>query len=155
MAEPSRGNALFSIRRWPVRWRLAGVSAGLTLLILVIFALVVGRLATDRVKDDFHEELHSVASQLRNQLAVEGNLTESPTNQDVFNLVLAGDAAVRIVDSTGLVLRESPGAPDLGLPHPDAISEVGDFEVATLSLSPNSIPPTYLQYARSRDGLED
>ena len=30
-------------KRWPVRWRLAAVSAVLTFLILVIFALVVGR----------------------------------------------------------------------------------------------------------------
>ena len=32
-------------KRWPVRWRLAAVSAVLTFLILVAFALVVGRLA--------------------------------------------------------------------------------------------------------------
>ena len=33
-----RGRSLLSPRRWPVRWRLAGVSAGLTLVILVVFA---------------------------------------------------------------------------------------------------------------------
>ena len=50
-AQPRRRGRLsrLSPRRWPVRWRLAGVSAGLTLLILVAFALVVGRLATDFV----------------------------------------------------------------------------------------------------------
>ena len=42
-----RGRSLLSVRRWPVRWRLAGVSAGLTLLILVVFALVVGQLASN------------------------------------------------------------------------------------------------------------
>ncbi len=150
MAEQVRGRLPFSIRRWPVRWRLAGVSAGLTLLILVAFALVVGRLATDRVKDDFHQELLSVASQLRNNV-----LTESPTNRDVVNLVLTGDAAVRIVDVSGSVIEQSPGAADLGAPDPDRVVQVGDFEVATVPLATSAIPPTYLQYARSRDSLED
>jgi signal transduction histidine kinase len=155
MAEAGRRWPPFSPRRWPVRWRLAGVSAGLTLLILVVFALVVGRLATDRVKDDFHQELVSVASQLRSQIALQGALTDTPTNRDVLNLLMTGDAAVRIVDATGTVHAQSPGAPDLGPPDPERIHEVGNFEVATLTLAASAIPPTYLQYARSRAGLED
>jgi hypothetical protein len=42
--EPGRRPLLIPPSRWPVRWRLAGVSAGLTFLILLIFALGVGRL---------------------------------------------------------------------------------------------------------------
>ena len=62
-----RGRSLLSVRRWPVRWRLAGVSAGLTLLILVVFALVVGQLASDRIKDDFDDELIGTANEVRSQ----------------------------------------------------------------------------------------
>ena len=40
--------------RWPVRWRLAGVSAGLTLVILLVFGAVVGQVATSRIRDDFN-----------------------------------------------------------------------------------------------------
>ena len=54
-------------RHWPVRWRIAGVSAGLTLLILVCVALIVGRLATDRLEGDFENELQDTA----NRLAIE------------------------------------------------------------------------------------
>src|SRR4051812_48887283 len=156
MTETTRSRFPFSIKRWPVRWRLAGVSAGLTLLILVIFALVVGQLATDRVKDDFHDEVVSVASQLRNQLEVEGSLTENPTNREVFNLVLTGNAAVRIVDSTGAIHPMTPpNTPDLG-PPVEAVHQVGSFEVASLPLQTNAIsPPLYLQYGRSRDSLQD
>ena len=39
------------LARLPVRWRLALASAILTLAILVAFALVVGRLTTDRIRD--------------------------------------------------------------------------------------------------------
>src|SRR5258707_2352675 len=124
MAERGRRRLAFAIRRWPVRWRLAGVSAGLTLLILVVFALVVGRLATDRVKDDFHEELVSVASQLRNNIQLQRAPTEGISGPDVVGLAMTGDAAVRIVDGQGNVATtreglpaQTPGAPDLGPPE--------------------------------------
>ena len=40
-------------RRVPVRWRLAGGSAVLTLVILCIFAVVVGTLMTRNIRNDF------------------------------------------------------------------------------------------------------
>jgi signal transduction histidine kinase len=162
MAERARTRFPVSIKRWPVRWRLAGVSAGLTLLILVIFALVVGRLATDRVKDDFHDELRSVASQLRNNLQLNRPASEGISGPDVLSLALTGDTAVRVVDSEGNIALspggrplETPGAPDLGAPDLDAVSEVGNFDTVAVVLSDSSIPPLFLQYARSRDSLED
>ncbi len=162
MAEPGRPRFPLSIRRWPVRWRLAGVSAGLTLLILVVFALVVGRLATERVKDDFHQELLSVASQLRNNFELDRPAAEGISGPDVFGLAMTGDAAVRIVDGEGNVVptqnglpAQTPGAPDLGPPDVGLVREVGNFDAVSVVLSDNSIPPLYLQYARSRDSLED
>jgi signal transduction histidine kinase len=160
MADGARRRLPF--RRWPVRWRLAGVSAGLTLLILVIFALVVGRLATDRVKADFHDELRSVASQLRNNIQVGRPTSEGISGPDVDSLALTGDAAVRIIDGEGNVALsprgvplQTPGAPNLGPPNLDDVREVGDFEVVSVVLADSSLPPLYLQYARNRASLED
>ena len=42
-------------RRVPVRWRLAGGSAVLTLVILCGFAVIVGALTIQRIRDDFDE----------------------------------------------------------------------------------------------------
>ena len=153
MAERGPRGAVLSVRRWPVRWRLAGVSAGLTLLILVVFALIVGRLATDRIEDDFERELTSAAGELRTQLLGAG--TDTPAMRDVADLVMAGDAGFRIVDTTGQVLFESDPALDFGTANPDGITRAGDFEVATLAFSSSAIPPTYLQYARSRASMEE
>ncbi len=50
--------------RIPVRWRIAFTTAGLTLLILVCFALVLGHVVGNRIRRDFREEL-----QRRGQLA--------------------------------------------------------------------------------------
>ena len=89
-------------RHWPVRWRIAGVSAGLTLLILVCFALLVGRLATERLQSDFRDELQSTA----NQLAIEGRLGD-PRNF-FRDTVMSGDGLVRVVDAAGTPFREHP-----------------------------------------------
>ena len=47
-------------RSWPVRWRLASVSSGLTLVILLIFGGTIGQIATMRVRDDFNNEVHTI-----------------------------------------------------------------------------------------------
>ena len=160
MAERVARRLPISIKHWPVRWRLAGVSAGLTLLILVVFALVVGRLATERVKDDFQQELQSAASQLRNQIQLQGVGITAPAGPNVLDLLMAGDAALRIVDFDGRVIsrngtpQQTAGAPDMGAPEPDQVTKVGNYEVFSLPLSASSIPPTYLQYARDREPLE-
>ena len=165
MAQPEAGLEkrarvpLLSPSRWPVRWRIAGVSAGLTLLILVVFALVVGRLATDRVKDDFHQELESAASQLRSQSLS----LDTQAGRNILNLLQTGDAVARVVNAAGDVYANSEGqpmetanAPDLGPPDLSGIRSVGDFDV--ISLRPlsfsNPAPGQFIQYARKRDSLE-
>jgi hypothetical protein len=49
---------------WPVRWRLAAVSAALTLVILLGFALVVGRLTANKLEGDFRDDLRGNAGEL-------------------------------------------------------------------------------------------
>ena len=46
-------------KSWPVRWRLALVSSGLTLAILVLFGGLIGKIATERIRDDFNGEVSS------------------------------------------------------------------------------------------------
>ncbi len=137
-----------------MRWRLAGVSAALTLIILVVFALVVGQLATTRIKDDFRQELVSVGTQVRANLRLLGNIG-SIDGPDLEQLALSGDAAVLVVDADGRV-NAPPGARSLGRPVV-GVTRMGEFDVYTQPLNPDSItePALYVQYARSRDSLED
>ena len=46
-------------RRLPIRWRLAGGSAALTLVILCGFATIVGALTTKRIQDRKSTRLNS------------------------------------------------------------------------------------------------
>jgi two-component system OmpR family sensor kinase len=133
-------------KRWPVRWRLAAVSASLTLIILVAFALVVGRLTSDRLQSDFDDELRDTAS----RLAVEGSDALSP---DLRKMTVTGTAVIRVVDPGGSAIAQTPGAPALGPPSP-GIKDVGSLRMDTEPIFNNSIPPQFIQYARSTDSLD-
>src|ERR1700712_4337016 len=66
-------------KRLPIRWRLAGGSALLTLVILCGFAAIVGVLTTGRIRDGFNREVVSSADTLeqkvRLQLHIDANGT--------------------------------------------------------------------------------
>src|SRR3954447_20010689 len=55
-------------KRQPIRWRLAGGSAALTLVILLGFAVFVGTLTTRAINKDFNRQVASAADRLQNQL---------------------------------------------------------------------------------------
>ena len=72
--------AALTPKRWPVRWRLAAVSAALTLIILVMFAVVVGRLASNRLQSSFNNELRDNAARLAAQIPIaQDPFTGQPT----------------------------------------------------------------------------
>jgi two-component system, OmpR family, sensor kinase len=133
--------AALTPKRWPVRWRLAAVSATLTLIILVIFAVVVGRLTSNRIQSDFDDELRETAA----RLAFDPQVTNSPP-PDLREMTLAGKAAIRVVTPAGSF--STPGAPPLG-PRSEGIRDVGSWRVATVDTFTSS-----LQYARSTDSLD-
>jgi two-component system, OmpR family, sensor kinase len=135
---------------WPVRWRLAAASAGLTLGILLVFGTVIGRLATDRIRSDFNGEVQRAAQTLAAEVRV--IYTPTPVAIRVPHLndfVLPGDASARIFDVGGGLLRQSDGALALGLPRA-GISTHNGMRVATAQLNDDNGNLTgYVQYGRS------
>src|SRR3954469_16359970 len=55
-------------KRQPIRWRLAGGSAALTLVILLGFAVIVGTLTTRAIYKDFNRQVSSAADRLESRL---------------------------------------------------------------------------------------
>ena len=143
-------------KRWPVRWRLAAVSAALTFLILVIFALVVGRLTSSRLQSNFDDELRDAGNQAVQEIQRQTAGFPPDPKTD-----LAG-ATARIVDSDGELYRFvqiGNSSPNLG-PLPDHVpgfTTLGTLRVYTATvpgLQAEYFVPGYLQYARSTDGLD-
>src|SRR4051812_38594249 len=97
---------------WPVRWRLAAVSAGLTLAILLVFGAVIGQVATSRIRDDFNRQVGGAAQ----TLAAESHVFSAPLGTVIFrgpkldDFVRPDGASARVFDAEGNLVKESTGA---------------------------------------------
>jgi signal transduction histidine kinase len=154
----SAARATFSApKRVPIRWRLAGGSALLTLVILCGFAGAVGTLTAQRIHSDFDTQVRSSADRLRDRLVVHTSLqnevyVESP-GLDTFGG--ASNAAIKVLYGTGEVIRESKGAPDwLGPPTIGSTVELGGWRIenrrvqVTANTDDHFVGYVYMQYAR-------
>lgn len=141
-----------SPRSWPVRWRLAAVSSGLTLLILLLFGGAIGQIATQRIRDDFDNEVRTAVQILANEVRIvypafgEPQLQQGP---QLDSFVLPDDASARVFDVNGKLRGESTGAEPLGEPKP-GITIYNGFEVATERIINEAGQVSgYVQYGRS------
>ncbi len=138
-------------RNWPVRWRLAGTSAGLTLAILVLFGVVIGNLAAQRIRDDFDREMQQAVATLSSQIQIVDTITKTliVREPDLGDFVSPNGATARIFDSRGSLLEASPGAVNLGSPVL-GVHHVGDMRVVTVTLRSGQTGRVagYVQYGR-------
>ncbi len=106
-------------KRVPIRWRLAGGSALLTLVILVGFAVMVGILTTRQIRSDFDQQITTAANNLQG-LSRDDLLTSEGRCNPNINLdgyAASGRAVVRVLAVYGdapRVLCATRGAVDLG-----------------------------------------
>jgi signal transduction histidine kinase len=144
-------------RNWPVRWRIAAVSAGLTLAILVLFGAIVGNLAAQRIRDDFNREMSAAVSTLASQVQIVDTITNTliVREPDLGDFVSSNDATARIFDSRGRLLDASPGAADLGPPVP-GVHSVGKLRVVTVVLRSRASGRIagYVQYGRDEAHID-
>ena len=142
---------------WPVRWRLAAVSAGLTLAILVLFGAIIGNLAAQRVRDDFDREMTGAVSTLASQVQIVDTITNTLIihEPDLADFVSPNDASVRIYDAGGRQLDSSPNAADLGPPVP-GVHHVGELRVVTAVLRSRQSGRIagYVQYGRNEQHID-
>jgi two-component system, OmpR family, sensor kinase len=123
-------------KRQPIRWRLAGGSAALTLIILLGFAVIVGTLTTRAIYKDFNRQVASAADRLETGLNYEfkkyddnGNPQYTP-NVDLDAYASSTNAAVRVVYLNGQRFDGSRNAPSFGVPDPNR-KEVDGWRVET------------------------
>jgi signal transduction histidine kinase len=142
---------------WPVRWRLAAVSAGLTLAILVLFGAIIGNLAAQRVRDDFNREMKGAVSTLASQVRIVDTITNTLIirEPDLGDFVSPNDASVRIYDARGQQLDASPNAERLG-PPVAGVHGVGQMRVVTVVLRSRQSGRIagYVQYGRNEQPID-
>ena len=142
--------------RLPVRWRIAVTTAGLTLLILVCFALVLGNVVGNRIRGDFRDELRSAARSLAAETRISNDAVLGPVvnSPNLRAFALPEDAQIRILDQYARPLAGTNPSTSLGSPG-QAISEVGGLSVASQPIAAEGSLPGYVQYARPDGGTND
>jgi signal transduction histidine kinase len=139
-----------------VRWRLAAVSAGLTLAILLVFGAVIGQVATSRIRDDFNRQVSGAAQTLAAESRVFSTLIgvhfRGPKLDD---FVRPDGASARVFDAEGNLIEESTNAEPMGSSSSLGLSDYGETRVATTRISGESGATTgFIQYGRSIGHLE-
>ena len=162
MVAAARSNTAAWLRRvvhpraWPVRWRIAAVSSGLTLAILLVFGGTIGQIATTRIRDDFNSEIHGAVEILSSELRVEYPLVGEPhlVGPSLGTYVLPDDASVRVFDRAGAIVGEQHGE-RLGKPEHRGTREENGMRVETEVLSHEGVVTGYVQYGRSTEHVDD
>jgi two-component system, OmpR family, sensor kinase len=136
---------------WPVRWRLAAVSAGLTLVILLIFGAVIGQVATSRIRDDFNRQVSGAAQTLAAESHVfSTGLATLYRGPKLDDFVRPDSASARVFDAEGHLIEESTGAEQMGSSSSLGLSNFGQMRVATTRISGESGATTgFIQYGRN------
>jgi len=142
---------------WPLRWRLAAASAGLTLVILMLFGAVIGGVATQRIRDDFNSEVRSAVQILASEFKIEYPAFGPPRAREgprLNDFVLPDDASARVLDINGNVRASTRGSSDLGPPKA-GVSDHDGVRVATEPIVDDSGTTTgWVQYGRSVEHVE-
>src|SRR3954449_13118541 len=108
-------------KRLPIRWRLAGGSAALTLVILCGFAAIVGVLTTRRIQSDFSRQVAGAADELSREVKLRlyqrGDGTtyvRKVRGPNLDDYAAAQNAVVRIITPAGDYVTGSQRAPSFG-----------------------------------------
>ena len=132
-----RGHSSPAYKRQPIRWRLAGGSAALTLVILLGFAVIVGTLTTRAIYSDFNRQVASGADRLQQKLVYTykapkqvGQDLEFTRKIDLDAWASSYNAAIRVVYGNGRWYDGSEGAPNFGQPN-EGTSVIDGWRVET------------------------
>ncbi len=164
----SAAQATFSApRQMQIRWRLAGGSALLTLVILCGFAGAVGGLTSIRLHGDFEGEVERAARVFAETAVYTGIEPDQRTGRYILSdlhpsldeFTPGTGAIIRIVTAQGVELNTTRGRHDFGPPRVGS-SQIDGYRVETRALPRRLsdlglLKSFYVQYARPTKPVEE
>lgn len=146
--------------KWPIRWKLAAVSAGLTFIILVAFGAVVGQLTTNQLRENYTADTMSKAREIAVELRQAG-IPFTPAYpgipEQVYAILASTNGVAEFITPSGTIYRQ-PNLPELGpIPANTGVTTYDGRQVATSAiLDPTrSVGPIgWVRYGRSIDRLD-
>jgi signal transduction histidine kinase len=157
-------SVLERFERLPIRWRLAGTSALLTFVILLVFALVIGQLTASRVRSDFGNETKAAVADLTDRLSITVRGQSTLIQPDLNLYAAPNHAVIRIMRQfNGAYIGGTKDAPNLG-PPVQGTTFIDGYRVeerGVLLQGPNPFNPenpqqlaVWVQYGRKVSDLE-
>ena len=146
-------------KRLPIRWRLAGGSAVLTLVILMGFAVIVGVLTTRRIQADFNQQVADAADELAKQTELRlvernGKTVLRYLGPKLGDYASAQHAVVRVVTEDNEVSGPRPNAPYLSPPLAPTLEFAG-YKVESRAVKVEPVGGVgFVQYARRLSDVE-
>jgi signal transduction histidine kinase len=130
----------------------------LTLVILLLFGGAIGKIATQRIRDDFNNEVRSAVQILASEISVVYSPFEPPKpvgSPQLNAFVRSDEASARVLDIGRHQISASEGAEPLGPPK-EGLTDFGDMRVATAAIVSRETGEVtgYVQYGRSLDRVE-
>ncbi len=149
-------------KRLPIRWRLAGGSAALTLVILCGFAVIVGVLTTRQINEDFRDEVSRTADRLEEEarlrlVARDSGIEVRPLRDslDLDDVAASESAAIRVITKDDLVVYSTTSAPDFGPPNRRSFETEG-WRVETRRVTVDNFRERFwIQYAERTSTVQD
>lgn len=153
------------LSRLSIRWRLALISAALTFVVLLGFALAYGRLTESRITDDFDRETAAAATKLSERLSITPDGTGSFSVRPSLAIYgAANNAQIQLFWANGRPVDDGTlrlVAPDLGRPTSTGSARVRGYLVETRfvqlrpedGLNPGLSVGVWVQYARPLNDL--
>jgi len=145
---------------WPIQWKLAAVSAGITFSILVVFGLVVGQITSKQLRDNYTADTEAKARELAIDLRDQGVITPAYFGDEKrLNRLLASVNGVADLTpiANGITYRP-PNTHYLGpISSTPGISSYDGWQIATVYVqeavgSPVAI--ALVRYGRPMERLE-
>jgi len=123
-------------KRLPVRFKLAVVTAALTFGILLLFAIVIGAVAEQRIRAGFDDDLRATVADITDRLNPHVT-SDGDVEYNKESLVgsQTGGARVRLVLPDGAVVYPSPTLRPFAQPGTEGFSDLGDYRVVSRALT--------------------
>jgi len=149
--------------RWPIQWKLAAVSSGITFIILIAFGFAVGQITTNQLRENYAADTSAkakdLAATIQRSLATPGFIvTEASLKQLIPSASSAADVTplgMQVDDQTDHTVRAGHYLGPLKLPGSSGIYEYDGWQIATtLVQTPDNTQAGILRYARPMDRLD-
>ena len=144
---------------WPIQWKIAAVSAGITFVILVAFGLAVGQITTNQLRDNYAADTEAKVNELAAEIRDRNLITPAYFGDEAMlnNLLASVNGSADITSIANQIRYRPPNSHDLGPPTSPGISTSDGWQVATalVTQSPGeSYAIGLVRYGRPMDRLD-